>query len=173
MPLVVLVDAHDVEVGTADKLDAHREAGVLHRAFSVFLTGTDGQILLQRRALTKYHFGGLWANSCCGHPLPGEPVIDAAHRRCQDELGVRPIDLRAIGSVIYTAADFASGLMEREFDHVVIGHVDGAIRPEPTEVDGISWMDVDELVEKLKREPASFAPWLVHILPVALPYLQR
>src|SRR5689334_7965348 len=110
---VVLVDERDREVGTMPKLAAHAE-GALHRAFSVFVLNAAGELLLQRRAAAKYHCGGLWTNSCCGHPRPGEPVADAARRRLREEMGF-DCELASVGSFVYRA-EVGGGLVEHEYD---------------------------------------------------------
>ena len=110
---VVLVDEHARETGSTGKLAAHEAGGRLHRAFSVFVFDSGGRLLLQRRAEGKYHFGGLWTNTCCGHPRPGEPVEDAAARRLREEMGISPALTRITGFV-YEAFDPESGLTERE-----------------------------------------------------------
>jgi isopentenyl-diphosphate delta-isomerase len=171
MTLVVLVDENDVEIGTAEKLDAHRQPPQLHRAFSAFLFAPDGRIVLQRRSEAKYHFGGLWANSCCGHPLPGESVVDAAARRSVDELGVLATDLRVVASVIYSAHDPESDLMEREYDHVVLGQISMPLTPDPLEVAEIRLVTPAQLAAEVERLPADYAPWVPFVLDAAMPSL--
>ena len=111
---VVLVDEGDRAIGAAEKLSAHRDGGRLHRAFSVFLFDAQGRVLLQRRAVAKYHFPLLWTNACCGHPRPGEGVVEAARRRVREELGVA-VTLRPAFAFVYAAEDPATGLVEREW----------------------------------------------------------
>jgi isopentenyl-diphosphate delta-isomerase len=171
MTHVVLVDEHDVEIGVADKLAAHRQPPQLHRAFSAFLRDPDGRLLLQRRSVAKYHFGGLWANSCCGHPLPGESVVDAAARRTQDELGTSAIGLRAVSSVIYSADDPHTGLAEHEFDHIVVGTLAEHVMPDPLEVAEVRFVVLAELVDELAAGPEHFAPWVAPALAAAIPFL--
>ncbi|AKE90770.1 MULTISPECIES: isopentenyl-diphosphate Delta-isomerase [Rhodococcus] len=173
MTLVVLVDRDGREVGTAEKVAAHRPPAPLHRAFSAFLLDADDNVLLQRRSLDKYHFAGLWANSCCGHPLPGESVLDAAARRSWDELGVRPSDLQEVASVVYSAHDPDSSLMEHEFDHVVVGRVTTAPRPVPSEVAEVRFQSLAEVVREVEQTPQVFAPWMPHVLGAVLPALTR
>jgi len=116
--MLVRVDEHDQEIGVVEKMSAHRE-GVLHRAFSVFVFDRSGRLLLQRRALDKYHSGGLWSNTCCSHPGPGERPIDAAHRRLEEEMG---FDCPLTGGYAFTyRVDVGNGLVEHEFDHVFVG----------------------------------------------------
>lgn len=155
--VVVLVDAGDAVVGVAPKLAAHRD-GRLHRAVSVVLFDDRGRLLLQRRALGKYHSGGLWSNTCCGHPRPGESVTDAARRRLGDELGIDAGGLIRVSDFVYYA-ELDDGLVEHELDHVVIGDWNGAITPDPSEVAGIRWIDWDVLLGELSAWPATYTRW--------------
>lgn len=168
---VVLVDDADREIGTAEKVAAHRDGGRLHRAFSIVLFNRRGEMLLQQRALSKYHFGGLWTNACCGHPRPGEAVAVAARRRLREELGV-DLPLRPVFSFQYEAADASTGLCEREIDHVFVGELEGAAAPNPQEVDALRWSDCDEVARDLARHPERYTPWFAHLV-VRLPELRR
>lgn len=163
-PAVVLVDEHDNELGQLDKLAAHQPPGRLHRAFSVFVHDDAGRMLLQRRATTKYHFGGLWTNTCCSHPWPGETVLDAAVRRTRDELGVELLAPHAVAAFTYRAVDPVSGLVEHEHDTVVTATVDAEPTPNPAEVDECRWVTRPELDRWLVAEPTAFTPWF----PLAL-----
>ena len=157
---VVLVDAQDNALGLMEKISAH-DQGVLHRAFSAFVvrsTAGEVQVLLQLRAATKYHFGGLWTNTCCSHPRRGQTTIDAAHQRLKHELGF-DTDLTEKLSFVYRAADPASGLTEHEFDHVFVGRFDGAPTPNPEEVGDWKWVQPNELLADIKSRPASYTPW--------------
>jgi isopentenyl-diphosphate delta-isomerase len=155
---VILIDEADRIIGFQEKLAAHRNGGSLHRAFSIFIFNSSGEMLLQERSSQKYHFGGLWANACCGHPRPGEDLHAAAHRRLVDELGFDTM-LRTALSFLYVADDPASGLTERELDHVLIGEFDGAFMPNPNEVDSVRWVTTDEIVRDLRRNGDCYAPW--------------
>lgn len=156
--VVVLVDQHDVEVGVAPKLEAHRD-GRLHRAVSVVLFDDRGRVLLQRRALEKYHSGGLWSNTCCGHPRPGESVTDAARRRLRDELGIVGCDLTLVGDFLYRA-ELTDGLVEHELDHVLIGRWSGVLGPDPREVSETRWVDRAALLEAIDHgAPGDFTVW--------------
>ncbi len=135
--LVVLVDENDKPVGTEEKLKAHQD-GKLHRAFSVFIFNSQKQLLLQRRALSKYHSAGLWTNTCCSHPRPEESVLASAHRRLQEEMGF-DCELKEIFNFKYKA-DFDNGLVEHEFDHVIIGYHDQNPISNPNEVDSYKWI---------------------------------
>jgi isopentenyl-diphosphate delta-isomerase len=115
---VILVDKHDNSVGTMDKMKAH-EMGVLHRAFSIFLFNDKGELLLQKRQESKYHSAGLWTNTCCSHPKPGETLIDGAKSRLMEEMGIST-EIEFAFSFLYKA-EFENGLTENEFDHVFIG----------------------------------------------------
>lgn len=163
---VVLVDADDAEIGRSDKLGAHQPPAPLHRAVSVMLTDGEGRYLLQRRADAKYHFAGLWANSACGHPAPGESVESAARRRLLAELGAAAGELTFQGTTTYAAHDPVSGLAEHELDHVLVGPVLGEVDPQPEEVAETRWVAATELAAELTAHPERFAPWLVHVLPL-------
>ena len=121
---VVLVNEKDEAIGTMEKMAAHEKA-LLHRAFSVFVFNKNGDLLMQQRAHSKYHSGGLWTNTCCSHPRPGEHVADAANRRLQEEMGFTT-SLNKAFDFTYKAA-FDNGLTEHEFDHVFIGIYEGPI----------------------------------------------
>ena len=153
---VVLVDADDNAIGTADKLEAHR-AGRLHRAFSVFVFNDRGEMLLQQRAGDKYHSGGLWSNACCSHPGPGEDVASAARWRLQEEMGFTcPVE--HVSAMVYRA-DVGGGLVEYEYDHLFVGRWTGRPSPDPTEVEDWRWVPIDELKEEVARHPRRFTYW--------------
>ena len=153
---VILVDAADVEIGSAEKLSAHQD-GLLHRAFSVFIVNPRGEVLLQQRAETKYHSGGLWSNACCGHPRPGEAVENAARRRLEEELGFT-CALAPAGSFLYRA-DVGGGLVEHEVDHLFIGRWAGDPAPDPGEVAAWRWAPADRLRLELVAAPHRFTRW--------------
>ena len=156
--MVVLVDPSDAVVGVAPKLDAHRD-GRLHRAVSVMLFDDDGRLLLQRRADSKYHSGGLWSNTCCGHPRPGESVNDAGLRRLSAELGIGDCDLTGAGEFVYFAL-LQDGLVEHELDHVLVGRWNGDTSPDPLEVAETRWMDRDALLLDMNAKPTEYTAWL-------------
>ena len=156
--LLVLVDERDRAVGYASKLAAHRCGGLLHRAFSVFIFNPAGEMLLQRRAAGKYHFGGLWTNACCSHPRMGERLEDAARSRLAHEFGFTA-ELEELFSFVYRATDPASGLTEQEFDHVFRGEFAGEPRPNPDEIDQWRWVTPAALLEDLGRNPGLYTPW--------------
>ena len=158
--MLILVDARNREIGAATKRQAHVE-GLLHRAFSVVLVrdrAEGPQILLAKRALCKYHSGGLWANSCCSHPRVGEATIDAAYRRVREELGCTALDLRELRAFAYRA-EFDNGLCEYEYDHVIVGRCEGEIVPDPTEASDVRWIGFDALAAELVDAPQTFAAW--------------
>ena len=154
---VILVSEHDDMVGIMDKMEAHKQ-GLLHRAFSIFIFNSKGEMLLQQRAFNKYHSGGLWTNACCSHPMPGEKTKDAAQRRLFEELGFEtPIE--KIFDFIYKAT-FDNGLTEHEFDHVFVGCFDGVPTPNPEEIGNWKWVRPGELLADIKSNPESYTPWL-------------
>jgi isopentenyl-diphosphate Delta-isomerase len=155
---IVLVDEDDRPVGYSSKLPPHEAGGRLHRAFSVFLFDRHGRMLLQRRALDKYHFGGLWTNACCSHPRRDQDIATAARARLGYELGI-DVPLTPLFSFIYRAEDPASGLTEHELDHVFVGDFDGVPRPRASEVAECSWMSPDEVLSDLHLHPERYTPW--------------
>lgn len=163
MNRVVLVDADDRPVGVEEKWNAHL-LGRLHRAFSVFVIRDDGALLLQRRAAGKYHSGGLWSNTACGHPGPNEDVAAAARRRLREEMGM-DCALEPVSTFVYRG-DVGSGLMEHELDHVFIGRCDDAVVPAPdgAEVADWRWMQPEALARELARQPDRFTIWLESVL---------
>jgi isopentenyl-diphosphate Delta-isomerase len=158
---VIVVNALDEELGHAEKLQAHRTP-VLHRAFSVFLLDDRGAMLLQRRAAGKYHSAGLWSNTCCGHPRPGEAVMAAAARRLREEMGIECALLPA-GTVSYSI-DVGGGLREDEFNHVLAGVFNGEPQPDPAEVWEWRWMTPEALDTALRDQPHAFTPWFGVVL---------
>ena len=153
---VVLVNEKDEAVGTMEKMAAHEQA-ILHRAFSVFVFNNGGDILMHQRAHSKYHSGGLWTNTCCSHPRPGEEVVAAATRRLQEEMGFTT-NLTKAFDFTYKAA-FDNGLTEHEFDHVILGQYDGLVNFNPNEVAAYAYMTVQELERQIKETPELFTAW--------------
>jgi isopentenyl-diphosphate delta-isomerase len=166
MPDVVLVNNYDEQVGTMEKMEAHRSPH-LHRAFSIFLFNRQKEMLLQRRALSKYHSGGLWTNACCSHPYPDERVQDAANRRLHEELGISTPLYKAFDFVYQ--AEFENGLFEHEFDHVFIGEFNGSLHPDPYEVADYCYKSLDAIKFDLEISPAAYTPWF----KIALPFLEE
>ena len=153
---VVLVDEYNRPLGTEAKMRAHR-AGQLHRALSVFVLNRAGEMLLQRRAASKYHSAGLWSNTCCSHPRPGESPEFAAHRRLTEEMGF-DCPLRAVFTFTYRRA-FDNGLVEHEYDHVFVGRFDGTPAPASSEVAEWKWVGVDEVVADVAARPERYTAW--------------
>lgn len=163
---VVLVDESDQALGTAEKLRAHVE-GWLHRAFSAFVYDEEGKLLLQRRAPAKYHTGGLWSNTCCSHPRPGEVPEAAAQRRLQEEMGFSCALTHAFGRRY--RAPVGADLTEHEYDHVFVGTVDGiTVQPDPDEVSEWTWIDPSALREDVEAHPDRYTPWFRLLLDDAL-----
>ncbi len=183
---LILVDEQDRETGRAGKMEAH-EKGLLHRAFSIFifrralLDNPDGtrtfhdQLLIQQRAEGKYHSAGLWANSCCSHPRDGENLEEAAARRLPEETGFTVEDLEnpleEKGAFLYKA-DFDNGLTEHEFDHVFVGQLKGdrldkAPSPNPEEASQMMFLDVDEIMIDVLKNPGKYAAWFLPALLIA------
>lgn len=161
--MIVLVDPQDRETGVAPKAVVH-QLGLRHRAFSILLIDDGGRVLLQRRASEKYHSGGLWANSCCGHPRPGESIHDAAVRRAREELGATVI-IREIGVFTYRAV-VSESMIEHEYDHVFVGTVKDDLQPDAREVAETRWMSLEELESDMRSNPHRYAPWLGGVLRV-------
>jgi isopentenyl-diphosphate delta-isomerase len=155
---VILVDENDRQIGTDDKLHAHQNGANLHRAISVFIFNKKGEMLLQRRTMTKYHSAGKWANACCSHPMPRESVADAAHRRLRQEMGF-DCKMREVFAFTYKA-DVGNGLTEHEYDHVFFGRYDKEVRANKNEVMDYKWVSMKSLREEMARNPYDFAPWL-------------
>jgi isopentenyl-diphosphate Delta-isomerase len=158
---VILVDSKDVQIGTAEKLDAHRR-GLKHRAISVLVRNADGALLLQRRSAGKYHSSGLWANACCSHPLPGENEAAAARRRLDQEMGVdcalTPLFVTQYRSKV------SDGLIEDEVVHVFGGKYDGPVKPNAAEVSEWKWITFADLERDLRIRPEHYAVWFRHYL---------
>jgi isopentenyl-diphosphate Delta-isomerase len=159
---VVLVNEKDEQVGTMEKMEAHRKA-LLHRAFSVFIFNAKGEMLLQRRAQNKYHSAGLWTNACCSHPKPGEDTRQAALRRLNEELGFTTT-LERIFDFIYKSG-FDNGLTEYEFDHVFTGDYDGPVNPDKNEVSDYCFMSIGEIQSSMQLKPEKFTAWFHIALP--------
>jgi isopentenyl-diphosphate delta-isomerase len=153
---VVLIDEADAALGEGEKLEVHRR-GLLHRAFSVFAFNAGGELLLQRRALSKYHSGGLWTNTCCGHPRPGEATADAARRRLGEELGIGCGELEPAGTLRYRAQ--LADLVENELDHLLVTHVEDQPQPDPEEVGEWRYIGREELDAWIAERLEDFTAW--------------
>ncbi len=145
-----------------EKMEAH-EKGLLHKAISVIIFNSDGKMLLQQRALSKYHWPGIWSNSCCSHPRDGESFKDAAERRLGEELGFT-MKLEKLFDFIYKAKDEDSGLIEHELDYVFVGTYDGDIDFNPDEVHAIDWVEVKDLLQDVEQNPEKYSYWFKVIL---------
>jgi isopentenyl-diphosphate Delta-isomerase len=163
---VILVDENDVPTGTMEKMEVHRKA-LLHRAFSVFIFNSKGQMLLQKRAGAKYHSPGLWTNACCSHPEPGQTTLSAAAKRLMEEMGFTTSIEKAF-DFIYKAP-FDNGLTEYEFDHVYVGSYDGAIFPNKEEVSAYCFKTPDQIKDLLESHPQNYTEWF----KIAFPKLQK
>ncbi|PCK08069.1 MAG: isopentenyl-diphosphate delta-isomerase [Alteromonadaceae bacterium] len=158
---VILVNPEGEAIGTYPKLQAHLD-GKLHRAFSIFIFNAAQELLIHQRNPEKYHSGGLWTNTCCSHPREGETVIAAANRRLQEEMGFHT-PMRELFTFIYRES-LANGLVENEYDHVLIGHYEAAPKPDPSEVSDWRWMSLPALQKEIQQYPEMFTCWL----PLAL-----
>lgn len=162
MDKVILVDERDRETGQLEKMAAHRE-GRLHRCFSIFIFNGKGELLLQQRAASKYHSGGLWTNTCCSHPRLGELVLNAAHRRLMEEMGF-DCPLEEKFTFIYKSR-LDHDLIEHEFDHVFFGEYKKDPKPDPAEVGDWKRVDLVELKKEATNHPEHYTEWLKIILP--------
>ena len=153
---VVLVDIYDRQIGVIEKLQAHRQ-GLLHRAFSIFVLNSQGQLLLQKRAIHKYHSGGLWTNTCCSHPRPDELTDLAVHRRLQEEMGF-DCEIHKIFDFIYKAK-LDQGLTEHEFDHVFAGTFNANPKINHAEVESWKWMHLDDIAADMELDPEKYTVW--------------
>ena len=162
MEKVILVDNNNREIGIEEKIKVHIE-GKLHRAFSIFIFNSKNELLLQRRAKTKYHCGGLWTNTCCSHPRPGEKIIDAAKRRLKEEMGIITEDIWNVSSFIYKAI-LGNGLTEHEYDYVLVGNYNESPKINLKEVDNWKWVTLEELKKDIKENTDHYTPWFRIIL---------
>ena len=153
---VVLVDKKDFQLGLMPKLEAHRK-GVLHRAFSIFIFNSSSMLLMQKRSSLKYHSPGLWTNTCCSHQRDGERTIDAAKRRLNEEMGLN-VDLKETFSFIYKA-NLKNGLIEHEFDHVLVGFTDISPNININEVEDWKWVELSFLERDLDKNPDIYTEW--------------
>jgi isopentenyl-diphosphate Delta-isomerase len=161
MEFVILVDEHDNELGAMEKMEAHLK-GVLHRAFSVLVFNTKGEMMIQRRADCKYHSAGLWTNTCCSHPRPAEKIEEAASRRLQEEMGLDLKPERAY-SFIYRV-ELEGGLIENELDHVLTATYDGAPMLNPGEAQDWKYISIPDLKARMHTHPQEFTHWFKLIM---------
>jgi isopentenyl-diphosphate delta-isomerase len=159
---VILIDENDVQTGTMEKMEVHQK-GLLHRAFSIFIFNNKGEFLLQQRAAGKYHNGGLWTNTCCSHPLPGEEISNAASRRLFEEMGFSTSITPAF-TFMYKAS-FPNGLTEHEFDHVFTGIYDGEVKADKSEVSDYCFKNINDIEASLQTHPQKYTEWFKIALP--------
>lgn len=164
---LILVDKNDITCGRLEKMEVHR-LGLLHRAFSVFILNSSGELLLQQRADHKYHSGGLWTNTCCSHPRYGENTSDAVNRRLQEEMGMS-CKTKFAFSFIYKAP-FDNGLIEHEFDHVYVGVTNKQPLPAVEEVKNWKYAGLAELATDLKNNPQNYTEWFKICFPEFISY---
>jgi isopentenyl-diphosphate delta-isomerase len=167
---VILVDENDVQIGLMAKMEAHEKA-MLHRAFSVFIFNDEGELMLQQRALDKYHSPGLWTNTCCSHQREGENNLDAGKRRLFEEMGF-DTELKETTSFIYKAP-FDNGLTEHELDHILIGVYNGSPKPNKNEVGGWKWMALDVVKLDVVAHPKLYTEWFKIIFDKFYNYLKQ
>ena len=153
---VILVDEQDHPIGLMPKMEAH-EKGRLHRAFSVFVLNERHELLLQQRAMHKYHSPGLWTNSCCSHQRDKESTVDAGFRRLKEEMGFA-VPVKEVFSFIYKVP-FDNGLTEHEFDHVLVGYYNGGVKPHPEEAMGYRWQALSDIKRDMAEHPERFTAW--------------
>lgn len=161
MEYVILVDENDNKLGLMEKMEAHEKAQ-LHRAFSVFVYNDKKEIMLQQRAIEKYHSGGLWTNTCCSHPRDGELTIDAAHRRLVEEMGF-DCEVEEVFDFVYRA-ELDKGLTEFELDHVFIGEYNGTVEFNLHEVMEYKWVTYDDLTHDMNKFPEKYTEWFKIIM---------
>ncbi|MFP2996292.1 isopentenyl-diphosphate Delta-isomerase [Spongiivirga sp. MCCC 1A20706] len=166
---VILVNEKDEQIGTMPKMEAHEKA-VLHRAFSVFILNNKGELMLQQRALHKYHSPGLWTNTCCSHQRVGESNIEAGKRRLQEEMGF-VTNLEETISFIYKAP-FDNGLTEHEYDHVMVGYYEDDPHINKDEVASWKWMPLDEVQKDIEENPDNYTVWFKIIFERFYPHIQ-
>lgn len=159
---VILVDFQDNPIGVMEKMMAH-QTGKLHRAFSVFVFNDHAELLLHRRALTKYHSPGLWTNTCCSHPMPGEDVAVAAHRRLLEEMGMSCTLVKSFDFVYHAELD--NDLIEHEFDHVFFGRTNDLPLINPEEVCEWKWMKLNDIYIDAQLHPEKYTEWFKIALP--------
>ncbi len=167
---VILVDKNDKQVGLMPKLEAH-EKGILHRAFSIFIFNSKYELLLQKRASSKYHSGGLWTNTCCSHPREGEDILDAANRRLDEEMGIKT-SLRKVYDFIYKA-ELDNQLTEHEFDHVFYGVFDNDPILNKNEAEDFKWVDMETLNNNIIKNEDNYTVWFKIAFEYFYNYLKK
>ena len=167
---VILVNENDEQIGLMPKMEAHEKA-LLHRAFSVFVFNENNELMIQQRALEKYHSPGLWTNTCCSHQREGESNIEAGKRRLQEEMGFST-ELKDTISFIYKAP-FDNGLTEHEFDHILVGHFNGEPKLNPEEAHAYKWVTIEDLKEDMKTNPNIYTAWFKIIFDKYYKHIQQ
>lgn len=167
---VILVNENNEQIGLMPKMEAHEKA-LLHRAFSVFIINDKNELMLQQRALGKYHSPGLWTNTCCSHQRDGETNIEAGKRRLQEEMGF-VVELEESISFIYKAP-FDNGLTEYEYDHVLLGKYNESPNINTNEVADWKWMPLEAVKEDIKKQPVLYTEWFKVIFDKFYPYINK
>ncbi|WP_301924361.1 isopentenyl-diphosphate Delta-isomerase [Ferruginibacter sp.] len=165
---VILVDENDVPTGTMEKMEVHQKA-MLHRAFSVFIFNSEGEMLLQKRSAGKYHSPSLWTNTCCSHPAPGQEIKLAAAKRLMEEMGFTT-QIKKAFEFIYKAP-FDNGLTEYEYDHVFTGTYDGTIIPDKSEVSDYCFQNLHKITTLMQLHPEEYTEWFKIAFPKLQAYL--
>jgi len=153
---VILVNENDEQIGLMEKIEAHEKA-LLHRAFSVFVYNDKNEVMIQQRALSKYHSPGLWTNTCCSHQKEGETNVEAGKRRLMEEMGFQT-DLKEVTSFIYKAP-FDNGLSEHEYDYILVGHYNEEPKTNPDEVASWKWMSLEDIKKDMNNHPEKYTAW--------------
>ena len=166
---LIWVDLFDHEIGSGEKLETHVK-NQLHRAFSLFIVH-DGKMLIQKRALGKYHSGGLWANACCSHPRWGEALTDAVYKRMEEELGIPQgcCEIEELFSFNYFSQ--YDGLSEYEIDHVFLTDYHGELKVDPDEIMELRWITLHDLQKELESAPQTFSTWFLIAAPRVIEYI--
>lgn len=167
---VILVNEKDEQIGLMPKMEAHEKA-LLHRAFSVFVFNDKNELMIQQRALGKYHSPGLWTNTCCSHQREGESNIEAGKRRLQEEMGFST-ELKDTISFIYKAP-FDNGLTEHEFDHILVGYYNGEPNLNPEEAHAYKWVSLEDLKKDMKENPEIYTAWFKIIFDKYYKHIQQ
>ena len=166
---LIWVDLFDNEIGCGEKLETHVK-NQLHRAFSLFIVH-DGKMLIQKRALDKYHSGGLWANACCSHPRWGETLSDAVQKRMEEELGIPKGTCKPQELFSFNYLSQYEGLREYENDHVFLTDYQGEIKVDPDEIMELRWISLEDLQVELQEKPQSFSTWFLIAAPRVIEYI--
>lgn len=171
---VILVDEQDNIIGEEEKLKAHQK-GLLHRAFSIVIyrkNNNNIEILLQKRALTKYHCAGQWTNTCCSHPQKNIKIINCLNTRLEFEMGITDQNLEFADTFIYNEP-CKGGLIEHELDHVYLGEfINSPINPNPNEVCDFKWEPLNALLKDMEAQPQTYTPWLNSVIKITQNKLQ-